>query len=160
MGDIENWQVLSRGVWVPQQDVLVPWFCSQEHLYASFPPETFWLSEGGCWPTARLKVLGFSAVWGFNFVSVPGRLSEIQFRNELSHSSKRTYRRSRPALERFLGEPNVVNHGLLGQQTWAQGSVRVSNWVAPWSRTSEGPRVLVHHLSVRASSQLCVQADC
>jgi hypothetical protein len=152
MRDVENWQVLSRGVSAPRQDVFVPWLCSQEHLYASFPPETFWLSDGGYWPTARLKMLGFSAAWGFNFVSVPGRLSEIQFRNELSHSSKRTYRRSRPALQRFLGQPNVVDHGLLGQQTWAHGSVRVENWVSPCRRASDGSPALVHHLSVRVST--------
>lgn len=142
------WRFLDEGILVERQNILIPWGCARDTLLSAFPPGTFWLSEGGLWPTSRLKILGFSGLWGFNFVSVPGRLFEVQFRNESPATSKRTYRRSRAALQRALGRPNLVDHGLLGQQSWAKGDVRVNNWLIRESTTSGQTEVLVHQLSV------------
>jgi hypothetical protein len=142
------WSFLNEGVFVQGHDVLVPWGCTEDALLSAFPQGTFWLSAGGRWPTSRLKILGFSGLWGFNFVSVPGRLFEVQLRNENPASSKRTYRRSRASLQRALGRPNLVDQGLLGQQSWAKGDVRVNNWLARGSTASGHTEVPVHHLSV------------
>jgi hypothetical protein len=148
LAEADVWRVLGEGILLPRQRTLIPWHCSEEALYEALPAAALWRSVGGCWPTSRLKILGFSGAWGFNFVSVPGRLSEVQFRNESPKSSTRTYRRSRAALQRVLGRPNGVDHGLLGQQTWDREGVRVENWISRGNTSSGRSGVLIHHLSV------------
>gem|GEM_PF-3624421 len=88
--------------------------------------------------------------WGFNFVSyAENRLTELQFRNDKLHSPKRTYRRSRPGLQNTLGRPNLVDLGLLGQQTWQVDNIWIDNHFAKGSRLASLQQVPVHFLSIR-----------
>jgi hypothetical protein len=144
-----NWTSLSKGIEIPTYGVIVPWLIAEADLFQLIPLSEFTISAGGCWPTLRFKFLGFSAVWGFNFVSHPsGLLSELQFRNSELHSPKRTYRRSRAQLHKALGRPNTVDLGHLGQQTWRKGGLRVNNWIASGARMPSAERVPVHTLSI------------
>lgn len=151
----ETWLSLSHGIEIPGYRVTVPWLATQADLFQRIPFSEFTISKGGGWPMLRFKFLGFSALWGFNFVSSPGgRLSELQFRNDEPSSSKRSYRRSRPLLQRSLGRPNVVDHGLYGQQTWDIGCVHVDNWIARGTQLPSMRTVAVHKLSIRHARQL------
>ena len=149
----ENWLRLSHGIEIPCYRVIVPWLATKAELFQLIPRSEFTISEGGAWPMLRFKFLGFSALWGFNFVSSSsGRLSELQFRNDKSSSSKRSYRRSRPMLQRSLGRPNVVDHGLYGQQTWRLGNIHVDNYIVRGTQLPSMQTVPVHTLSIHYAS--------
>ena len=146
----ERWLTLSHGIEIPCFRVTVPWLATQEDLFQLIPRSAFIISDGGGWPMLRFKFLGFSALWGFNFVSSgSGQLSELQFRNDKSSSSKRSYRRSMPQLQRFLGRPNVVDHGVYGQQTWRISSVHVNNYIVRGTQLPSMRTFPVHTLSIQ-----------
>ena len=147
----ENWLILSKGIEIPGFNVVVPWQCSESDLFQLIPRHNFTFSSGGHWPMLHFKLFGFSATWGFNFVSAPsGCFSELQFRNDKPFSPKRTYRRSWPKLLKALGCPNIVNHGRWGQQTWHVGGVWVDNNIASSTRLPSNEVVPVHFLSIRS----------
>ena len=151
MSDIErNWQVLSEGIEVSRYSVIVPWGITKAGLFQLIPATEFAISEGGGWPMLRFRFLGYSALWGFNFVSSPdGVLTELQFRNERLDSFRRTYRRSVPLLQRALGTPNVIDFGRIGQQMWWRDSIRIDNHLGCMRRKGEDlARVSVHDLSI------------
>lgn len=123
-----NLDSLSKGIRIDGYGVLIPWLISESQLFELFPSSTFTISAGGCWPMLRLKFLGFSALWGFNFVSHPLKaLSELQFRNESLHSPKRSYLRSAARLRKALGPPNCVECVELGQHAWRFGQIVIDN---------------------------------
>jgi hypothetical protein len=149
MPDIQaNLDSLSKGIRVDGYGVLIPWLTSESQLFELFPSSTFAISEGGCWPMLRFKFLGFSALWGFNFVSHPLKLlSELQFRNERLHSPKRSYLRSAARLHKALGPPNYVESVELGQHAWRFGGIVIDNSLRSGRGPSHGKAE--HVLSVR-----------
>jgi len=143
----ENWTNLSDGIAVERLGVSIPWLVTKDELFRLIPESEFHISEGGCWPMLRFKLLGFSAVWGFNFVSRGGgRLVELQFRNCNYHTPKRSYRRSHSHLQRALGKPGMVDG--TWQQTWRVGRIWIDNYVSPGTNFRTLGKVPVHTLSI------------
>ena len=148
----ENWLSLSKGIEIPSIGLSIPWLANVDDLFHIVPQKQFSFSAVGGWPILRFKFLGFSALWGFNFVSDSSeRFTELQFLNKSPHSPRRTYRRSRAALHKALGTPNLVNYGLLGQQTWRRDGVCIINYVLSGNDISPGNTITVpsHFLSIR-----------
>jgi hypothetical protein len=150
MSEIEaNWNSLAQGVEVARYGVRVPWLSSKAELFELIPSSEFIFSPGGCWPMLRFKFLGFSALWGFNFVSHPSELlSELLFWNEAPRSLRRTYRRSAAQFHRALGRPNSVNLGRFGQQAWRTDQLLVDNALSRFRRLPNSDDMPMHALSV------------
>ncbi len=148
----ENWSSLASGIKIPSLNVSVPWLTNVDDLFQIIPKNQFAFSTGGGWPILRFKFLGFSALWAFNFVTSPaGQLTELQFQNSNPHSPRRTYQRSRVALQKALGNPNIANYGLLGQQVWRMHGLYINNYILSGKDIYPGGTITVpnHFIGIR-----------
>jgi hypothetical protein len=146
----KNWKLLSKGIYIEQYDVLIPWHITRDKLYQLIPEQQFQITEGGYWPALRFRFLGYSALWTFNFVSDDlCRFTELQFFNNKRSSVRRTYRRSSPLFQRALGRANNVDLARVGQQTWHKEEIWLRNEIGTTISLQTEERKYIHLLSVR-----------
>ncbi|HTA64896.1 MAG TPA: hypothetical protein VK753_05275 [Xanthomonadaceae bacterium] len=141
---------LREGIPIPAFGITIPWLISQGDLFRLIPEDKFQIALCGGPSMLRFELLGFKALFWFNFVTHPdGQLIEVQFRNDKPRARNRTYRKAAVALVKSLGKPNMVDQMRLGQQTWLIDDVRVTNSMTESHPIPGSPRKKrSHHFSV------------